>query len=265
MTARMSSRVNVKYKTKYRVRNWSEYDNALRKRGDVTVWFDEDAIEQWTPANNGRRGAQRRYSNVAILTALTFRVLFRLPFRQSEGFLNSILGLMGLDLKAPDHTTLSRRNRDVEVPRLTRKHEGPLHIIVDSTGLKIRGDGEWHSHKHKTKARRQWRKLHVGVDDQGFIVARELTENGVADSSAVPELLEQIDEELERFTGDGGYDTSGVYDAANGHQDGPVTVVIPPRKTARACPPKTLADVQRNESIEGIARLGRREAHPGNE
>ena len=120
----MSSRVNVKYKTKYRVRNWSEYDNALRKRGDVTVWFDEDAIEQWTPANNGRRGAQRRYSNVAILTALTFRVLFRLPFRQSEGFLNSILGLMGLDLKAPDHTTLSRRNRDVEVPRLTRKHEG---------------------------------------------------------------------------------------------------------------------------------------------
>ena len=155
MAARKSSKVNVKYKTKYRVRNWSEYDEALRKRGDVTVWFDAAAIEQWTPPKNGRRGGQRRYSNLAILTALTLRVLFRLPLRQTEGFLNSLLRLTGLELKAPDHTTLSRRNRDVEVPRPARERAGPIHLIVDSSGLKIRGTGEWHSHKHKARARRQ--------------------------------------------------------------------------------------------------------------
>ena len=110
------------------------------------------------------------------MTALTLRVVFHLPLRQTEGFLDSLLSLMGLDLKAPDHTTLSRRNQIVEVPPLTRAHDGPIHLIVDSTGLKILGCGEWNSHKYKaSKKRRDWRKLHIGVDDEGFIVAAELT------------------------------------------------------------------------------------------
>ena len=111
MAAAKSSRVNRKYKTKYRIRNWKEYERGLRSRGDVTVWLSKEAIAAWTPPKNGRRGGQRRYSNMAILTALTLRVVFGLPLRQSEGFLDSLLSLMGLDLKAPDHTTLSRRNR----------------------------------------------------------------------------------------------------------------------------------------------------------
>ena len=147
MAARKSSRVNRRYKTKYRIRNWREYERGLRSRGDVTIWLSEEAIAAWTPPKNGLRGGQRRYSNLAILTALTLRVVFRLPLRQTEGFLDSLLNLMSLDLKAPDHTTLSRRNQTVEVPPLTRVHDGPIHLLVDSTGLKILGSGEWDVHK----------------------------------------------------------------------------------------------------------------------
>jgi len=149
MAAGKSSRVNRKYKTKYRIRNWREYERGLRSRGDVTIWLSEEAIAAWTPAKNGLRGGQRRYSNLAILTALTLRVVFHLPLRQTEGFLDSLLSWMGLNLKAPDHTTLSRRNQIVEVPPLTRAHDGPIHLIVDSTGLKILGCGEWNAHKYQ--------------------------------------------------------------------------------------------------------------------
>ncbi len=212
MAARKSTRVNRKYKTKYRVTNWREYERGLRSRGDITVWFSEEAIEAWTPPKNGRRGGQPHYSNLPILTALTLRMVFHLPLRQTEGFLNSLLRLMELDLKAPDHTTLSRRSKDVTVPAPTRVHDGPIHLIVDSTGLKISGAGEWHAHRHKnSKARRQWRKLHVGVDEDGFIVAATLTKSSEDDPSTVPELVEQVDSPIRRFTADGAYDTRSVY------------------------------------------------------
>ena len=139
MAAGKSSRINRQYKTKYRIRNWREYERGLRSRGDVTIWLSEDAITAWIPPKNGLRGGQRRYSNLAIRTALTLRVVFGLPLRQTEGFLDSLLSLMSRDLKAPDHTTLSRRNQMVVVPPLTRAHDGPSDLIVDSTGLKISG------------------------------------------------------------------------------------------------------------------------------
>ena len=176
MGAAKSSRVNRQYKKKYRIRNWREYERGLRSRGDITIWLSEDAIAAWVPTKNGLRGGQRRYSNLAVRTALTLRVVFSLPLRQTEGFLDSLLRLMGLNLKAPDHTTLSRRNPIVAVPPLTRSYDGPIDLIVDSTGLKILGCGEWNAHKHKaSKKRRDWRKLHIGVDAEGFIVAAELT------------------------------------------------------------------------------------------
>ena len=170
MVAAKSSRVNRQYKKKYRIRNWREYERGLRSRGDVTIWLSEDAIAAWVPPKNGLRGGQRRYSNLAVRTALTLRVVFSLPLRQTEGFLDSLLRLMGLNLKAPDHTTLSRRNQIVAVPPLTRSHDGPIDLIVDSTGLKILGCGEWNAHKHKaSKKRRDWRKLHIGVDAEGSL------------------------------------------------------------------------------------------------
>ena len=164
MAARTKTKVSPKYKTKYRVKNWAAYDIALRERGDITVWFDEEAVCSWSALPSGRPGGQRRYSDLAIVTALTLRTVFHLPLRQTEGFVTSLIGLMGLALMTPDHTTLSRRSLDVEVPRFAQGG-GPLHLVIDSTSLKILGDGESQAHKHKTSnQRRSWRKLH-GIDE----------------------------------------------------------------------------------------------------
>ena len=127
MAARTKSKVTPKYKTKYRMKNWAAYEAALRKRGDITLWFDEKAIDAWNAPASGRPGGQRRYSDLAIETALTLRAVFRLPLRQTEGFIASLVRVMGLDLATPDHTTLSRRGATVEVPEFVRQHDGPIH------------------------------------------------------------------------------------------------------------------------------------------
>ena len=138
------------------------------------------------------------------MTALTLRMVFHLALRQTEGFVASLIRLMGLELKTPDHTTLSRRNGNVEVPKLANNHDGPIHLVIDSTGLKMVGDGEWHAHKHKTSnKRRSWRKLHLGVDGEGFIVASELAESGVDDASVGVTLIERIEAGIGRFNADG--------------------------------------------------------------
>jgi hypothetical protein len=136
----MNSRVHPKYKTKYRVRNWAEYDRAPVQRGDITLWFAADAMDSWTPGPSGKRGGQRKFSDQAIETALVLRIVFHLPLRQAEGFLRSVLSLMALDLEAPDHTTLSRRTQHVDVSLRLAATKGHLHLIVDSTGLSIIGE-----------------------------------------------------------------------------------------------------------------------------
>jgi len=259
MASTKSSRVNPKYKKKYRVENWPEYERGLRARGDVTVWFSEEAIRAWTPPPNRRRGGQRRYSNQAILTALTLRTVFHLPLRQTEGFVSSLLRLMGLDLDAPDHTTLCRRAKEVQLPDLRRQHDEPIHLIVDSTGLKIYGAGEWCSRKHRKASERSgWRKLHIGVDGDGYVVAEVLTENTVDDADMVPTLLGQVDAPLRRFTGDGGYDKRGVYEAIAKASDGEVEVVIPPRRAGAASRNATGVMEQRNRHLKRIQEVRRR-------
>jgi len=260
MAAGKSSRVNRKYKTKYRIRNWREYERGLRSRGDVTIWLSQEAIAAWTPPSNGLRGGQQRYSNLAILTALTLRVLFRLPLRQTEGFLDSLLRLMGLGLKAPDHTTLSRRNQTVEVPSLTRVHDGPIDLVVDSTGLKILGSGEWNVHKYKTsRKRRDWRKLHIGVDEEGFIVAARLTASSRDDASTLPDLLGQIEAPIRRFTADGAYDRRSIYDRVGAAGTEDVVIVIPPRRSAVSPRPTEGPWAQREAALQRIRKVGRRE------
>ena len=144
----MKSRVYPKYKTRYHVGNWPEYDRALVQRGDVTLWLAADAIDAWKLETSGRPGGQRRFSDAAIETALTLRLVFRLPLRQTEGFVRSLLALMQADLDAPDHTTLSRRAQqlDVELDRVPA--ERPIHLVVDSTGLSVFGEGEWAAVRH---------------------------------------------------------------------------------------------------------------------
>ena len=163
----MKSRVHPKYKTKYHVGNWPAYDRALVQRGDVTLWLTPEAVATWSAAGVGKRGGQLQYSDLAIETALTLRLLFHLPLRQTEGFLTSIFGMLCLDLSAPDHTTLSRRGQHLDLT-LGRVPTGEgLHLIVDSTGLSIVGEGEWAAAKHGGRGRRGWKKLHLGVDGLG--------------------------------------------------------------------------------------------------
>src|SRR3954465_4904731 len=156
-----------------KVTNWPAYDASLRQRGSLTVWFTAGAIAARGPEPRPPRGGQPWYSELAILTALTLRAVFRLGLRQTEGLIGSLMRLLGLDLPTPDHTTLSRRAETLEVPR-PRSGPEPVHLLEDSTGLKLCGAGEWLIEKHGTRRRRSWRKMHIGVDaDRGRIVASE--------------------------------------------------------------------------------------------
>ena len=148
-------------KQRHQVTNWSEYDAALRQRGSLTVWFSEDAIVAWRVERRTTRGGQPHYSALAIRTALTLRAVFPLALRQTEGLIGSILQLLGLDLAAPDHSTLSRRAETLDVPKPCPSSRGSVHLLVDSTGLRLCGPGEWLVEKHGTQRSRSWRKLHV--------------------------------------------------------------------------------------------------------
>ena len=166
---------------------------------------------------------------------------------------------MGLHLDTPDHTTLSRRSGTLEVPRIERRNGEPIHLAIDSTGLKIVGDGEWHAHKHKTSnERRAWRKLHLGVDSEGFIVASELTGSSVDDASVGAAMIGTVKAPIGRFTGDGAYDTRAVYEALADKQPAP-TIVIPPRRTASPSTPRETVLEQRDAAIGRIAEVGRRQ------
>ncbi len=197
----MNSRVHPKYKTKYRVSNWAEYDRALVQRGDITLWFPPNAGDTWTPGPSGKRGGQRKFSDQAIETALVLRLVFKLPLRQAEGFLRSVLSLMALDLEAPDHTTISRRSQQVDVGLRLTATKGRLHLIVDSTGLSIIGEGEWAAVKHGGRGKRAWKKLHLGVDRSGVIIAEVLTDGEADDARTALGLIDEMDE-VASFTAD---------------------------------------------------------------
>ena len=155
--------MHPKYTTTYRVGNWAEYDRALVRRGDVTLWLTPDAIATWAAAGVGRRSGPLQYSDLAIETALTLSLLFHVPLRQTEGFLTSIFGRLGVDLTAPDHTTLSRRGQHRALALRRARPGTRLPLIVDSTGLSIVGEGAWAAATHGGRGRRGWRKLHLGV------------------------------------------------------------------------------------------------------
>ena len=199
---------NPKYKQKYRVTNWSEYDKALRNRGNITLWISPSAINAWIPAKSKSQGRPQRYSDLAIETVLTLRLVFHLPLRQTEGFVQSLLSMMGLELPTPDHTTLSRRSSSLKpILQPPPKPGEPLHLIVDSTGLSIHGEGPWATGK---KRRRGWRKLHIMVDGDGFIHSSSVSKWYTKDGSRVRHLLEGFNGEIASLTGDRGYDQNSV-------------------------------------------------------
>ena len=193
--------------------NWREYDAALRARGSLTVWFSDEAIEAWRAEPRTTRGGQPRYSALAIATALTLRAVFRLALRQTEGLIGSILHLLDLDLATPDHSTLSRRAETPQVARPRRAPNArPVHLLVDSTGLRLCGPGDWLMEKHGSRKRRSWKKLHLATDaDTGRIAASVLTAPDADDGSQVGPLLERIDGPVASLTADGAFDRDDVY------------------------------------------------------
>ena len=245
-------------KQKRRVTNSAAYDAALRQRGSLTVWFTDEAVAAWKASPRTTAGGQPWYSPLAILTALTLRAAFRLALRQTEGLIGSIISLLGLDLAVPDHSTLSRRAATLEVPRpQPRRASEPLHLLVDSTGLKLCGAGEWLVEKHGAKTRRSWRTLHIGMDAHtGQIVAATLTRKEVDDGSQVAPLLDQVAASVSSFTADGAYDQKSVSAAiAKRHPD--AAIIVPPRSTAVPSEAAETAPTQRDRHLRFIAKHGR--------
>jgi len=245
-------------KQKHQVTNWREYDASLRQRGSLTVWFTDEAIAAWAAEPRTTPGGQRWYSPLAILTALTLRAVFHLALRQTEGLIGSVIQLLGLALAVPDHSTLCRRAETLAVPPPRPRNDGePMHLLVDSTGLKLCGTGEWLVEEHGAKTRRSWRKLHIGMNaETGQIVAATLTTKDVDDGAEVGALLDQVAGSVAAFTGDGAYDQQGVSSAvAERHPT--AAVIVPPRSTAVPSETAETAPTQRDRHLQFIAEHGR--------
>jgi hypothetical protein len=248
-----------KQKAQYRVRNWTEYNESLVQRGSVTFWIDDEVITGWKPEPEGprQRGGQEQYSDRAIECLLTLRAVFGLTYRQTEGFGRSILSMLGVEVKVPDYTTLCKRSPKlaVELPTSTT---GSLHIVVDSTGLKVYGEGEWKVRQHGYSKRRTWRKLHLSVDEASHqIQAVMLTEAGVDDAEAGQQLMEETPGSIEQVSGDGAYDKRKFYAACEQRQV--ELISVPPRRDARiwqhgnsSKPP-----LPRDENLRRIRQVGR--------
>jgi hypothetical protein len=243
-------------KQKHRVTNWAEYDAGLRARGSLTVWFTPEAVAAWRAEPRAGRGGQPSYSALAIATALTLRAVFHLALRQTEGLIGSVLRLLGLDLPVPDHSTLSRRAETLKVPQPNAR-SAPVHLLVDSTGLKLCGPGEWLEEKHGTRRRRAWRVLHLATDaDTGRIIASALTDRDADDGSQVGPLVDQVDGSVVSFTGDGAYDRDDVYTEVAARHPGAV-VVVPPRSSAVPSGTAETDPTQRDRHLQCIAERGR--------
>jgi len=240
-------------KMSFKVQNWPEYEAGLRRRGSMTLWIEDAALECWQTCGPG---GQARYTDAAIQTSLMVRAAFKLPLRQTEGLMTSVLTLMDLTISVPDHTTVSRRAVTLPVIQPASVPPGPLHVLIDSTGLQVYGAGQWLEAKHGAKSRRTWRKLHLAVDAaSGMIVAQTLTDQDTDDPSQVGPLLDQIDDPIARVTADGAYDGVPTYQTIAAHGDG-IDVVIPPRSTAVASgEPGPLS--QRDRHLEMITEQGR--------
>ena len=239
----------------YKTRNWPAYNEALKRRGSLTIWFDPAMT--WDAAPTGKRGRQPDYSDAAIQTCLTMKVLFGMALRQATGFVESLLRLIGLDWAVPDFSTLSRRQKTLKVNIPYRGSDGPLHLLVDSTGIKVEGEGEWNARKHGGTKRRVWRKIHIGIAEKTLeIRAAEFTTSEIGDAPMLPELLVQIppEQEIASVTADGAFDTRKCHDAIAARGAAAIT---PPRKNAKLWKPDIAGAIALNEILRTSKPVGR--------
>jgi hypothetical protein len=239
----------------YKTTNWTAYNEALKRRGSLTIWFDPKM--NWNAEPSGKRGRSRTFSDAAIQTCLTMKVLFGMALRQTTGFVESLLRLTGLDWDVPDFSTICRRQRTLAVNIPYHGAKGPLHLLIDSTGIKVEGEGEWNARKHGGHKRRVWRKIHIGIDEQTLEVrAVEITGSNTVDAPMLPHLLNQIppDQQIGSVTADGAYDTRKCHNAI---ADRGAAAVIAPRKNAQPWKPTTTGAIARNDALRASRYLGR--------
>jgi IS5 family transposase len=243
----------------YRLRNWKQYNNALVQRGSLTLWFSQDMIAEWiNQQNSGKPGRSNTYADTAILCMATLQEVYHLRLRSTEGLLLSFMKLMNLDLPVPDYSTLCRRRKTLEVILPRRRKGEPLHVVVDSTGVKIFGEGEWKVRQHGYSCRRTWRKLHIGVDEAtGEVVAAVLATNNFTDGQVLPDLLEQIEEQIDQVSGDKAYDKRNCYEAIGARK---ARAAIPPRKGAHIWQHGNSKQQRhiRDENLRQIRAVGRK-------
>lgn len=247
-------------KTLYRVANWPEYEKALVQRGSIAFWLSEDFERIWLYTGEKQRGSQFEYSEKAIEIMLTIKEVFHLSNRSVEGFVRSVFAMLNLHLPVPDHSTLSKRGKTLPVKLPTRSN-GSMNLVLDSTGLKIYGEGEWKVRKHGYSKHRTWRKLHVGADpDSGEIQVAVLTGNSTSDDAVVKEMLAQIEQTLLACAADGAYDKRKVYDALTEHSP-EVEILIPPRKNAHIWQHGNSKEerLKRDENLRYIRKHGRQQ------
>jgi len=244
----------------YRVRNWSEYEKALVQRGSITFWLTDDFEKVWLYAGEKQRGSQFDYSEKAIEIMLTIKEVFHLSNRSVEGFVRSVFWMLNIHLPVPDHSTLSKRGKSFSV-KLPKNTKGCMNLVLDSTGLKVYGEGEWKVRKHGYSKHRTWRKLHVGANpDNGEIQVAVLTGNSTTDDAVVKEMLAQIEQTLLSCAADGAYDKRKVYDALDEHSPD-VEILIPPRKNAHIWQHGNSKEerLKRDENLRYIRKHGRQQ------
>jgi hypothetical protein len=256
--ARKSKR---KKKTRYRVRNWSSYNQSLVQRGSITLWISEEVLENWHPEvkKERQRGGQIQYSEQAIECLLMLKDVYRLPYRQTVGFAQSVLDLLNADVRVPDYTTLCKRSADLTVAIPTNNPAEPKHIVMDSTGLKIYGEGEWKVRQHGYSKRRTWRKLHLSVDANSHeIEAVVLSEASVDDAQAGKQLLLETEGEIDQVDADGSYDKRKFYEASQTR--GVQHIIVPPRRDAKIWQHgnSKKSPLPRDQNLRHIRRLGRK-------
>ena len=244
-------------KKAYRVCNWKQYNKSLIQRGSLTFWFSQDFLENWHKSDQGQHG-NTRYSDMAILTALTLRQVYRLTLRSTQGMVNSLIVLCGAEHAiAPCFSTLSRRSRKLKVNLGIKKSSEARHVLVDSTGVQVIGEGEWKKLCHGQSKHQLWRKLHIAVDaDEHEILSASVTESVRLDGNYLPGLIDQIDGPIKQITGDGAYDKINCYETAYARQAKPV---FPPQHNACVQRNKYKKNEALNARDKAIEEIGRQE------
>lgn len=249
-------------KVRYTITNWKEYNAALERRGSLTLWIEDSVVASWyaSASSTPKRGRKELYSDAALVLCLTLQAVYHLPYRQTEGFLRSVFQMMGITVTVPDYSTVNRRAKSVDVPLEAHECRGNVHVVLDSTGLKVYGEGEWKTRQHGISKRRTWKKLHLGIDESSNIILSSVcTSNAIDDAAMLPKLLKEARHSCPNGIGqcsaDGAYDRMKCYDAL-----GDIRATIPPRKDAkihRHGNRKAVLKHPRDENIRDIRAKGR--------